>query len=1699
VVNGSDWTLASQMRLLPGVYSRRKDNGEIESHVNVMPGQGLSHRIQMDPESGVFKLKVGGSEVPLLPILRALGVPRDRIREAWGGLTAANEAKADPRAVGKFHDKLVRSPRPDDPRPPEERIREALESMPLDPRVTRSTLGREFDRITPDVYLAATRKLIGINRGEVDPDDRDHLGYMKVLGQEDLISERVLKDLAPLRRALWKATMSGGDLKALAPGLFTKSLMAAIQSSGLGQPNESVNPSMWLEQMGRVSRMGVGGIADADAIPAESQAVQPSHLGYMDPVATPENMRAGVDTRFANSALKGDDGKLYVKFLNPRTGEEELVAPDRMVDATIAFPNELRDPSRRHVRAIRRGRMGYFPREEVDYAFPRMEQAFGPLANLVPMKSGIKGQRLAMGARMSSQALPLVGAEAPLVQNLQPDADSSYEEAYGVHMGAVRADGPGWVKDVTEDGVVVEGADGRARTYDLSRHVPTNRKTGYHQTPTVRVGQEVRPGDLIARSNYTDERGATALGRNVRIAMVPGFGEHSNYEDAWVVSRSGAEKFRSEHYYQHAVEPEDGRAVGKRDFLAAFPAKYARKVLDNFGDDGVIKVGSRVEEGDPLVLSVKARDPGRTQVYRGRGPSLVDATETWDHHTPGVVTDVVNGKAGVKVVVRTEAAAEVGDKLCLSADHDVLTANRGWVPIADVDVFDRVACLRDGELVYREPTATHRYASGGRMYRIASQQVDLFVTAGHRMYVQPRGRSSFSLLTAASIAGKRVSYKKDAAWNGRTPGRVKLDDHEVRCGRGGVAVKTVAGLEIPTTTYLKLLGAFLSEGNTFRGKNCSGIDVHQTKAAGRERFERELLPELEACGLHAVVRPEKYRINSKGLREHFARFGLCYDKFIPEEVFSYGREALEHLFSWLMWGDGTSGRLPVSYTTTSARLADDVQRLCLHIGKAANIDVTEADGPVLVNGKWCVPATRYDVRIINKKTTPQVNHGHVKRQKAQTEGFVEDYRGPVYCLSVPGEVFYVRRNGKPVWTGNSNRFGGKGVIASIVPDEKMPRDEEGNVVDLLFNPAGVITRGNASAALEVALGKIAARTGRPYKIRDFDGIDDLAGFVQSELEKHGVSDEGHLVDPASGRKIPGVMTGSAFFMKLHHMSADKHQGRGTGGYTQDMQPSKGSGPNSAKRLALMSLNALLSHGATETIKDGLVVRGSANPDYWARFMSGHTPPLPEVPFVHRKFVHQLKASGINVVREGSRFKVHALRGRDVDALAEGRTLRNAETADWKEGLKEVPGGLFDVGLTGGHGGNKWSQIELAEPIVSPVFEEPARRLLGLTEQAYRDVIAGKGEFRGRTGPSAIVGALKSMDLKGEIERARRDLESGRKTGRDDAARRLRYLKAAERDGIHPGDWAWDKVPVLPPVFRPVSASKGTGRPLVADANVLYGELFEADKLLRAMTGKVADLGPERLAVYDAVKAVVGLDDPIHPKTAERGVKGILKEVVGSSPKHGVVQRKLLSAPVDLVGRSVIVPDPDLDLDSVGIPEDHAWDVYRPFIVRRLVRRGAGPLAAARAVKDRDRAAREALLAEMGERPVILDRAPVLHRYGVLAFKPKLVKGDAIRMSPLVTSGFGADFDGDQMNYQVPSREAAVREAYEKLLPSRNLIAPSNFKVHQLPSREYAAGLWLSTRRRRDGRVLTFASAEDAVRAYRRGEIDADQAIEVARP
>lgn len=1160
--------------------------------------------------------------------------------------------------------------------------------------------------------------------------------------------------------------------------------------------------------------------------------------------------------------------------------------------------------------------------------------------------------------------------------------------------------------------------DGLVRV-PYSQNFPFPSKTSLNHTLSVKPGDTVVAGQRMGDSNYTKD-GVLALGRNLRVAYVPHYGLNSN--DAVVISEACAKKLTSEHVYREVFSIPVGMEFSKERHQFYYGTKYSPAQYGVLDTHGVVKKGSRVNPKDLLVCGLVKTQVVGTDAILGRISKALarpyqEVALTWNHGTPGEVIDVVRTGSQIAVLVKTIEQMQVGDKLCYDEETEMLT-DGGWKPVADVTVADRVASLVDGsDLVYVEPSATHTYVRGGRMYSLRTQQLDMLVTDSHKLWVSERYTTEFALISAKAVYGRRVRHQKDAQWRGASPTHVVLPALQVKAGQFGRGVRTIPEVRIPTRVFAGLLGAYLSEGNLLDQPESGsyGIEITQIKSPNRAEF----LEWLNANAITWTPTGDKFRLHSKQLLEWFRPLGLQPERYIPQEIFQWAKEDLVELFHWLMWGDGTTkGDLPIAYYSSSRRLVDDVQRLCLHIGYAANVRQRRGAEYQTIKGKtyWC--RASYEARIVSTKTRPQVNHGHTKQQSAQSEVWVEDYRKPVYGVTVPSGVVYVRRNGKPVWSGNSGRHGNKGVVAKILPDHEMLKDEAGNTIDLLLTSAGVISRINPSQVLETALGKVVEKTGKPI-VFDNNMPRNLEAWTAEQLKKHNIKDKENLYDPVLKRHIKGpdgqgVFVGRQFIYKLFKSTDTNFSGHGVGPYDLNEQPLKTGGEESAKGIGKMEFDALIAHNARNFLREASAIKGQKNDEFWRAIQLGLPLPAAKSPFAFKKFVGMLEGAGLKVDQRGSKFQLLPLTDKDILARSTGE-IKKPETLIAKN-LKPEAGGLFDPRLTGGLGGTLYSHIDLHEPIPHPVFKEPVRRLLGLTEKGFDEKLQTHGG-------AWFHKELKALDTDQKLKDLHARLKTAKGADLNDTVKQIKYLDALNAHGYKPHDaYVVSKVPVVPPVFRPIIAQPNNpGELMIADANKLYMHVMDSNHTLKN-TALESDIGKHRRQMFNAVAALYGTEDVENDELRGQSVKGFLSNIAGvGTPKGGFFQRKVIRKTQDVSGRGTAVPDPTLGMDNVGIPEQMLWQMYDKLIIARMVRQGHTALEAKEAVLKKTPSAKAAFMQEIGERPVMINRAPTLHRWSIVSAYAVPVQGKTIRVNPFIEKGMNLDFDGDAVFSCVYSR------------------------------------------------------------------------------
>lgn len=408
-------------------------------------------------------------------------------------------------------------------------------------------------------------------------------------------------------------------------------------------------------------------------------------------------------------------------------------------------------------------------------------------------------------------------------------------------------------------------------------------------------------------------------------------------------------------------------------------------------------------------------------------------------------------------------------------------------------------------------------------------------------------------------------------------------------------------------------------------------------------------------------------------------------------------------------------------------------------------------------------------------------------------------------------------------------------------------------------------------------------------------------------------------------------------------------------------------------------------------------------------------------------------------------------------------------------------------------------------VVDPGMTELERGQL-LNDEVYLDAMEQYGdEFDARMGAEAIRDLLRQIDLEEEIKRLREELPTtNSETKIKKITKRLKLLEAFYESGNKPEWMIMDVLPVLPPDLRPLVPLDG-GRFATSDLNDLYRRVINRNNRLKRLLDLNAPdiiVRNEKRMLQESVDALLdnGRRGRAITGTNKRPLKSLADMIKG---KQGRFRQNLLGKRVDYSGRSVIVVGPTLRLHQCGLPKKMALELFKPFIFSKLEFRGlATTIKAAKKMVEREEAVVWDILDDViREHPILLNRAPTLHRLGIQAFEPVLIEGKAIQLHPLVCTAYNADFDGDQMAVHVPLTIEAQLEARSLMMSTNNILSPASGEPIIVPSQDVVLGLYYLTREKVNalGEGKIYVNAQEAQNFYEAGHLDIHAKIKIRMP
>lgn len=668
ILGGNEYSVDKQLRMKPGIYTREKENGELESQFNLAKGGGRGFKMWLNPEDGIFKLKIGTANPPLYPILKALGMDDSSIKGAWGdSLFALNQSKtfksSDKDIMRAYKAIFMKDAKGIAEAQTE--LRDFFDKTILSSETTQRTLGKGFDKVEPETLLLTSKRLLKVSRGEEEPDDRDSLIYKHIYDTPDLIEANIAANKRKVQYDIKRILDKKNKVtEVISKDMMNKPVRSFFVQGSVANSAEQTNPTTILSNMTKVTSLGEGAIGDMNAITESMRMVNTSHAGVLDPVATPESDRIGINLHLALGAdIANKELRTYIK--NPKTGKSGVAYIKDLFDKRVAFPDQYKDgkPKSDQITIMHQGKISQVPSSDVDAVLVSPKQMLGYSSNLVPFMGNVQGNRAFMANKMLAQAIPLKYREEPLIQTKAPSG-GTFEQFVG-KMFSTTADVNGTVKEVTYDSITVADDTGKTTEYPLYNNFPLNNKSFVHSEPLVKTGDKVKSGDTLADTVYT-KNGTLSIGTNLRVGILPF--KDNTFEDGYVISETASKKLTSEHLREMSVQVGREDVMDLKAFKAHYPTAITGPMMSKLDPDGVVRRGVIVEPGDVIIAHLQKTEAMPEDAKLGKlSKKLVKGyrnnAQIWDKETTGKVVDVFKDGHNIKVFIRTEEPMQIGDKI----------------------------------------------------------------------------------------------------------------------------------------------------------------------------------------------------------------------------------------------------------------------------------------------------------------------------------------------------------------------------------------------------------------------------------------------------------------------------------------------------------------------------------------------------------------------------------------------------------------------------------------------------------------------------------------------------------------------------------------------------------------------------------------------------------------------------------------------------------------------------------------------------------------------------------------------------------------------------------------------------------------------------------------------------------------------------
>lgn len=1489
-------------------------------------------------------------------------------------------------------------------------------------RVGRMKMNHKLGLKVPDYVTVLTHEdifesvkyLIKVKNGQGRIDDRDHLGNRRIRAIGELLANELHVGLVKMQKAIRdKLTTMSGQFETIMPydlinsKMITSTIMEFFTGGQLSQFMDQTNPLSEVTHKRRLSALGEGGLVK-ERVGFEARDVHPTHYGRICPIETPEGQNIGLINTLSTFTRVNDLGFIeapYKKVHNGIVSDEITYLTATQEEGLIIAPASTKIDEQNNIvedliEVRKDGEIILSEKSKVNLIDLSPRMLVGVAASLIPFLEHDDANRALMGSNMQRQAVPLLKPDAPVVGTgiEKIIARDAWE--------AVKVKRSGTVEKVDSKNIYILGEDENGAFIDhyaLQKNLRTNQNTSFSQRPIVKVGDRVEVGQIIADGPSMD-CGELALGQNVRVAFMPWNGY--NFEDAIVVNEKLVkdDAFTSIHIYEKEIEARELKH-GVEEITADIPGAREEDVV-HLDESGIVKIGTYVSAGMILVGKISPKGEVKPTpeerllraIFGEKAGHVINKSLYCPPSLEGTVIDV-----------------KIFTKKGYEKDSRAIDAYEKEKAVLDIDHHDRLTMLNKEE-----------------MLRIAS------ILAKEK------------LASNAKIGEK--TYKK---------GEIISKEEIASINR--FALNTLIKSYSPNvqTQYEQIKNNFLEQKKTLG-------EEHEEKLSILEKDD--ILPSgvVKLVKIYIATK-RKLKVGDKMAGRHGNK-GIV-SNIVPAVDMPYTAdgEAVDIVLNPL----GVPSRmnigqiLEVHLGLVGKNLGKQIELMMheqtsdwLKAVKQKMIEIAELVTPKNAEAKKWIESLDKDELLAYAKDWSR----GVKFAIPVFEGIEQKKFDKLFNLAeiaLDGKCdLYDGKTGEKIKERVNVGYMYMLKLHHLV-DEKVHARSTGPYSLVTQQPVGgkALFGGQRFGEMEVwAL----EAYGAAHTLKEMLTIksDDTEGRVRAYKAITKGEPVGESEIPETFYVLSKELQSLGLDVNVYGNEKDEDGNPQLLSIKEDERPKD----FNAFQLVLASPEKILSWSNGEVKKPETINYRTLKPERDGLFCTKIFGPVRDYECLCGKY-KKMRYKGVVCEKCGvevTSAKVRRSRMGHIELVSPVAHIWYVSSLPSRIGtllgvkVKDLERVLYYEAYIVKEAGEAYYDNEKTKPVMKyDVLNEEQFQSIN-----QRFEMTG---FVAQMGGEAVRDLLEGLDLVSLLASLKEEVKNTNSEAKKKTIiKRLKVVESFVASGNRPEWMILNILPVLPPDLRPLVALDG-GKFAVSDVNDLYRKVINRNQRLKRLLELDAPeiiIRNEKRMLQEAVDALFdnGRNANAVKGANKRPLKSLSEIIKG---KQGRFRQNLLGKRVDFSGRSVIVVGPNLRMDQCGLPKNMALELFKPHLLAKLEEKGYATTLkqAKKIIEQKSNEVWECLQEVVEGYPILLNRAPTLHKQSIQAFHPKLIDGKAIQLHPLVCSAFNADFDGDQMAVHVPLSQEAITECKVLMLSSMNILLPASGKAVAVPSQDMVLGLY----------------------------------------